>query len=141
MFDELIVQLRRDEGCVLHAYEDTMGLLTIGVGRLIDKRRGGGISMVEAAYLLTNDLNKVDRELQERLPWVVTLSHARRGVIQAMAFQLGVNGLLGFENTLKMIEQGEYDKAARAMLQSRWATQTPERAHRLSEQMRTNTWK
>jgi lysozyme len=140
MYDELTVQLRRDEGERLSAYADSLGWLTIGIGRLIDSRKGGGITREESAYLLRNDIAKVDRQLQERLPWVVTLSPARRGALQNMAFQLGINGLLGFKNTLVMIEQGEYAKAADAMLKSKWAEQTPERAKRLSRQMLTDTW-
>lgn len=140
LIDELTVQLRRDEGEVLHEYKDSLGFSTIGVGRLIDKRKGGGITREEAAYLLRNDLNKVDLQLQERLPWTVTLSEPRRGVLLNMAFQMGVDGLMGFKNTLTMIEQGEYAKAASNMLLSRWAQQTPERAERLAKQMRMDIW-
>lgn len=140
LLDQLTVQLRRDEGERLHAYPDHLGFLTIGIGRLIDERKGGGITREEAAYLLRNDVAKVDRALQQRLPWIGTLSEARRGVLMNMAFQMGVDGLLGFRNTLTMIEQGEYERAAEGMLQSRWAQQTPERAHRLARQMRTDAW-
>jgi lysozyme len=57
-----------------------------------------------------------------------------------MSFQLGVDGLLGFKNTLKMIEQRNYEAAAAGMLNSLWAKQTPERANRMAEQMRTGIW-
>lgn len=140
LIDELTVQLRRDEGERLQAYRDHLGYLTIGIGRLIDERRGGGISREESAYLLRNDIARIDRALQDRLPWIVTLSPARRGVLMNMAFQMGVDGLLGFRNTLTMIEQGEYERAAVGMLNSKWAQQTPERAHRLARQMRTDAW-
>lgn len=39
---KLTAQLRRDEGEKLYAYQDTLGYWTIGIGRLIDRRRGGG---------------------------------------------------------------------------------------------------
>jgi lysozyme len=140
MFDDLITQLRRDEGFVSHAYRDSLGFWTIGIGRLIDQKKGGGITNEEAAYLLRNDIEKVDKQLQSRIPWVVTLSPARRGVLQNMAFQMGIDGLIRFKNTLVMIEQREYAKAAAAMLDSTWAKQTPERAQRLSKQMATDVW-
>jgi lysozyme len=140
MFDELTVQLRRDEGEVLHAYRDHLGFLTIGIGRLIDPRKGGGITREEAALLLRNDMQKVDRQLQQRFPWVVTLSPARRGVLMNMAFQMGIDGLNNFKKTLTMIEQGEYQKASVEMLESAWARQTPERAKRLAKQMATDVW-
>lgn len=133
-------QLRRDEGEKLYAYRDHLGYLTIGVGRLIDKRKGGGISKEESAILLANDIRCKTSELVERLPWVKQLSPARRGVLINMAFQMGVDGLLGFKNTLQMIKEGRYEEASRAMLNSLWAQQTPERAVRLARQMATDKW-
>lgn len=137
---ELTAQLRRDEGEKLHAYQDHLGYWTIGVGRLIDPRKGGGISRAESAMLLANDIDQTMRELLRREPWIGTLSLPRQGVLINMAFQMGVDGLLKFKNTLKMIEQGEYEKASEAMLQSLWAQQTPNRAYRLSRQMRLDAW-
>lgn len=140
LIQNLTAQLRRDEGEVLHAYQDHLGFWTIGIGRLIDKRRGGGLTRDEAAYLLNNDIVKVTAAVRARLPWFDELTEARQGVLANMAFQMGVEGLLGFRNTLGMIERGEYAAAADAMLQSKWAQQTPQRAARLAEQMRTGVW-
>ncbi len=140
MKDKLVKQLRRDEGEVLHAYEDHLGFLTIGIGRLIDKRKGGGISQEEAAYLLNNDIDTRTAELERRIPWFKGLDDARKGVLLNMAFQLGVDGLLAFKNTLKEVQDGNYSKASEMMLLSKWATQTPERAKRLAKQMETGEW-
>lgn len=137
---ELTKQLRRDEGEVLSAYTDHLGYLTIGVGRLIDKRKGGGITAEESAYLLSNDIDKRQAELLRRAPWMAQLDQARFGVMLNMAFQMGVDGLLGFRNTLAMVKAGDYSGAAAGMLQSKWATQTPARAQRLSKQMKSGAW-
>lgn len=137
---EITQQLRRDEGEVLHAYQDHLGYWTIGIGILIDKRKGGGITAEESEYLFRNRLNAKRDELRRRLPWFDKLDEARQGVLLNMAFQMGVEGLLGFKNTLAMIERGDYDAASEGMLQSKWADQTPERAVRLAEQMRTGVW-
>lgn len=133
-------QLRLDEGEVLHAYEDHLGYLTIGIGRLIDKRKGGGITHEESTYLLRNDIIRRVQAVRQALPWFDQLSVTRQGVLLNMSFQMGVPGLLGFKNTLKLVQEGRYDEAADAMLRSKWATQTPDRAKRLSEQMRTDVW-
>lgn len=138
---ELSKQLERDEGRVRHAYQDHLGYWTIGVGRLIDARRGGGLSNDEIDYLLANDIRKVQREVYRNLPWAKELSPARQGVLLAMAFQMGIAGLMGFRNTLATIERGDYQRAGDEMLMSKWATQTPKRAKRLSEQMKTGEWK
>lgn len=137
--DKLVAQLKRDEGTVLHAYQDHLGYWTIGTGRLIDIR-GGGITPEEAEYLLSNDIDTRFAQLSKRIPWFDTLSSARQGVLMNMAFQLGIGGLLAFKNTLRLVEVGDYTGASREMLNSAWAKQTPERAKRLSEQMRTNEW-
>jgi lysozyme len=133
-------QLRRDEGEVLHAYQDSLGYWTIGIGILIDKRKGGGLRPEESVFVFENRLRLVNEELDKRIPWIGKLDPVRRGVLINMAFQMGVGGLLGFENTLAMIEKGDYQGAAKGMLNSLWAKQTRARAQRLSNQMRTGEW-
>jgi lysozyme len=133
-------QIRFDEGEVLHAYTDTMGWLTIGVGRLIDQRKGGGISKDESEYLLRNDINSRVAALQSRISWFNGLDDARKGVLLNMSFQMGVEGLMGFHTTLARIKEGDCIGAAESMMQSKWATQTPARAKRLAQQMRTGKW-
>lgn len=137
---EITRLLRGDESEVLHEYKDHLGFSTIGIGRLIDKRKGGGITPEESAYLLANDIARKTAELDKRLPWWMSLDDARRGVLLSMAFQMGVDGLLGFKNTLAMIQTGDYAGAAKGMLNSLWAKQTPERAKRMAEQMRVGIW-
>jgi lysozyme len=140
MNQNLIKQLRDEEGEVLSAYQDHLGFWTIGVGRLIDKRKGGGITKEESEYLLSNDISKVNAQLDINMPWWRQLDEPRQAVLQGMAFQMGIAGLLGFKNTLKMIESGDYEGAGKGMLNSLWAKQTPARAKRMSEQMRTGEW-
>ena len=140
MSQNLIRQLRDEEGEVLHVYKDHLGYDTIGVGRLLDRRKGGGITREESEYLLSNDIAKVNAQLDANIPWWRNLDEPRQAVLQGMAFQMGIAGLLGFKNTLKMIEAGDYEAAGKGMLNSLWAKQTPGRANRMSKQMRTGEW-
>lgn len=140
MINDSYSQLKRDEGEVLHAYQDHLGYWTIGIGILIDKRKGGGLRPEESEFIFRNRLKLLDAELSDRLPWISRLDPARKGVLINMAFQMGVTGLLGFKNTLAMIEAGRYQDAAKGMLESKWAKQTPARAQRLSNQMATGQW-
>ena len=142
MIEQLTAQLRRDEGVKAAAYQDHLGFLTIGVGRLIDSRKlGAGLRPDEIDYLLKNDINDRVAALTKALPWFSVLDDARRGVLVNMAFQLGTAGLLEFSYTLGLVRDGKYAEAAMQMLKSRWAGQTPERAKRLAEQMKTGEWK
>jgi lysozyme len=141
MKTELAKQLRGDEDTKPCVYQDHLGYWTIGVGRLVDSRKpGAGLRPDEITYLLNNDIDDRIDALTRKLPWFQDLDDARKGVLLNMSFQMGVDGLLGFKNTLELIRQGKYENAAAAMLESLWATQTPARAKRLSEQMRTGLW-
>ena len=133
-------QLVREEGSIAHAYQDSLGYWTIGVGRLIDARKGGRLRQSEIDLLLDNDIADVRQSLTASLPWVATLSEPRQAVLIGMAFQMGVVGVLAFTQTLAAVRDAHYDHAALLMLQSQWAKQTPERAQRLSRQMASNEW-
>jgi lysozyme len=138
---ELARQLKGDEGVRKCAYADHLGYLTVGVGRLIDSRKpGAGLRDDEITYLLNNDIDDRINAVGKALPWFQNLDDVRKGCLLNMAFQLGTDGLLGFKNTLALIRDGKYAEAAEAMLLSRWAEQTPARAKRLSEQMRSGQW-
>lgn len=141
MIDLLTRQLNGDEGRRRHVYPDSMGLWTIGVGRLVDDRRpGSGLRDDEMDYLLANDIKDRMTALERRIPGFAKLDEARKGVLLNMAFQMGVDGLLEFRRTLTLVGMGKYDAAADQMQQSLWAKQTPERAQRMATQMRTGVW-
>ena len=130
-------ELLRDEGFRRAAYRDHLGYWTIGIGRMIDKRRGGGISRDEAAYLLTVDIDKIEIALDKRIPWWRNASSKQQRALVNMAFQMGVGGLMKFKRTLAMAKRGDWNQAATNALKSRWARQTPTRAKRVAAMMRS----
>jgi lysozyme len=99
-----------------------------------------GISQDEANVLLGNDIDKAESALRSALPWTVNLDDARVGVLVNMTFNMGINTMLKFKDTLAHIQAGNYDAAATGMLSSQWARQVGARAQRLAEQMRTGQW-
>lgn len=127
--------LKQDEGEVLHAYQDHLGYWTIGYGRLIDKRRGGGITQREAEFLLDNDISRVVEQLAARTDFLSHPEEVQHALIN-MAFQLGVNGLMGFRKMWAHLDNHDYEAAADEALDSRWATQTPKRAQRVTDLIR-----
>ena len=130
----LIAELERDEGRVLHAYQDHLGFWTLGIGRLIDKRKGGGISNEEADYLKANDIRRIQSTLDARYPWWRKLSPVRQRAMQNMAFQLGVAWPDVFKNSAALIQAGNFAEAGKALRQSLWHKQTPERSERVIRQ-------
>lgn len=141
MTTNIVRQLNGDEDRRRQVYRDSLGFWTIGVGRLVDPSKpGSGLRDSEMDFMLANDIEDRVRALSARLPWFLNLDEARQGVLINMSFQLGVEGLLAFVNTLKLVAAGQYAEAARAMMQSKWARQTPERAERLARQMTTGEW-
>ena len=137
---DLKSQLLREEGAESCAYQDSLGYWTIGVGRLIDSRKGGGLSNDEIDFLLENDIKAKTHEVLLALPWMPRLSEPRQAVLIGMAFQMGIGGLLKFKRMLGSIEDGQYVKAAEEMIKSRWAKQTFGRAARMAKQMETGEW-
>jgi len=135
----LIKELERDEGRVLHAYQDGLGFWTIGIGRLIDKRKGGGISNAEADYLKANDIARFKRDLDQHAPWWRDLDPVRQRVIQNLAFNLGADGLVKkWPNTVSLIRKGDYAGAASAMRNNGvWIGQVKDRGRRLAAMMET----
>tara|TARA_B100002003_G_scaffold189273_1_gene178037 strand:- start:3702 stop:4124 length:423 start_codon:yes stop_codon:yes gene_type:complete len=126
-------QLERHEGLRLKPYLDTVGKLTVGYGRNLEDV---GISRDEADFMLDNDIDQVERQL-ETVDEYRDLDPVRQTVIANMAFNLGFAGLMGFKNMWSAIDRRDWDRAAKEMLNSKWARQVGVRAVELSEIMRT----
>lgn len=142
MIDEAAITRRliADEGEVLHVYPDSMGYLTLGVGRLVDARKGGGISQDESRYLLRNDIARKTAECEARFEWWPLIDAVRQQALICMAFQLGVEGITGFHDMCAALSRGDYVRASIEMLNSTWARQTPSRAQRMAKIMHSGQW-
>jgi lysozyme len=144
-------QLKRHEAFRARKYYCSAGFLTIGYGYNLEGNylrlpeyelqvlKQDGIKQSRAEELLKAVVASVERDLYKALPWIVRLNEARQAVLINMAYNLkgNVSGLLKFKRTLALIEHGDYDNAADAMMQSKWADDVKSRAVELSKQMRT----
>ena len=134
MNEELRKMLIRQEGNRLKPYADTVGKMTIGVGRNLTDV---GISEIESFILLDNDIRKAENDLYSTLPWTYGLDEARKVVLLNMTFNMGISGLLKFKNLLIAVQLGSWEKASDEMLDSLWAKQVGKRAAELSNIMLT----
>lgn len=131
---QLVADLERDEGVRAFPYTDTVGKLTIGVGRNLTDR---GLTADEIRYLLQNDIAIAIDDLNRGIPWWERLDGVRRQVLVNMCFNLGWPRLHGFVRTLAAIRRGDYVAAAQGMRESLWAQQVGARAERLAQMMET----
>lgn len=139
MINSIEELLEFEEGSIPHAYQDSEKYWTIGIGRLIDKRKGGKLSQDEIMYLLKNDIAKRREYLNKKFKWFSQLDEVRQAVVISMVFQTGgLESWPGFCNAMAM---RDYLKAADEMLDSKVAReQAPKRWQRQAEMMRTGKW-
>jgi lysozyme len=121
----LIDTLVRHEGLRRLAYEDSVGVLTIGVGRNIEEV---GLSDDEIYYLLKNDIRRCETELDNSFRWYKDLDQVRQEAMINLCFNLGITRLRKFKLALRAMEAKDYEDAADEFLDSLWATQVGQRA-------------
>lgn len=112
------------------------GKLTIGYGTLLD---GVGLSQDEATSLLMARLEPARAHL-EQWSWYGKLAQPRQAALIDMVYQLGRSGFDQFVNLIDACRDGLFDQAAVAVMASLYARQTPARARRNAELLRSGTW-
>ncbi len=136
---KLAKDLKKHEGFMPHAYRDVLGFSTIGYGRLIDQRLGGGITEDEADFLLENDIIRVENDLDREFPWWRKHPENVQRAMANMCFNLGIKKFKAFKNTIALIKAGSYNEAADNALKSLWAKQVGNRAVEVTDLLRKVT--
>lgn len=126
-----------EEGRVAHVYLDSENYWTIGVGCLVDARRGGGLCDEAIDVQLEHDL-KAARACAAKLAGWDRCNEVRQAVLVSMCFQLG--DLIGWPKFKAALASGDFETAAAEGLDSLWAKQTPKRAQRQMAMLRTGEW-
>lgn len=129
---EIKAEIISEEGFSPYAYSDSLGYMTIGYGRCIDKRKGSGISRYEAGVLLENDIRAALIFLKQDISFFDSLPDGVARALVNMAYQLGLAGVLRFKKMLAAMEKKDWKEAAAQALDSEWAKQTPARAKRIA---------
>ena len=135
---DLLQRIEQEEGYRSHLYQCSEGYWTIGIGYNIEER-GLPDDIIRDLYM--RDLESAIREAADLdVPDEFIADAPRFSVLVAMVFQMGLTRVRGFRNMLAAIREGDYEKAAEEMLDSRWARQTPGRANREANIMRTGRY-
>jgi len=129
------MSIKQHEGLRLKAYQDTVGVWTIGYGTNLQE--------LEITPMLAEDLLQrgLDTAINDAETWAGedtwdALSATRKAVLIDMAYNMGLPTLMQFKNTRRHLQAGEYDDVAEHMLDSKWARQVGQRAQTLAQQMR-----
>lgn len=152
----LTADISQDEGLRLRAYPDPLSDIakarelglsakglkgdpwTCGYGCTgPDIHEGTAWTVEEAKRRRDARIAEAVSDLDRHAPWWRSLCDARQDVLANMAYQMGWGRLSKFHMMLAAAMAHKYEDAARHMLDSRWAKQTPARAERLARQLRT----
>lgn len=132
MSDQLRAMLIRQEGLRLKPYRDSVGKLTIGVGRNLED---DGIGESEAYLLLDNDIIKHTLDAQ-KIPFFSSLDPVRQDVLISLTFNMGLPRLFGFKLMLGALQIHDWQEAAKQLLDSKYAQQVGNRAQELAQMIR-----
>ena len=136
--NRLMKSVKAHEGYRNKVYLDSLGKRTVGYGHLCvedhweDNRE---YTVPELARVLEADLNNAIQGAEELCSDCPDLRDQAKEIIVEMVFQLGKTGVSKFRNMWKALKVPDYPTAAKEMLDSRWAKQTPNRAKEMSDHM------
>jgi len=131
---DLKQQLLTHEGLRLKPYTDTVGKVTIGVGRNLTDV---GISQDEAFTLLEHDVDRAVAACAQ-YAWFGTLNQVRQFAIVDLMFNLGATKFKSFKLMIAALERGDWATAAGQLRSSAWAHQVqPARRDRIVHQIAT----
>ena len=96
--------LMEHEGEVLHAYQDSEGFWTIGIGHLIDNRKHGYIPQRMSRELFEMDVNHAEWLARTTFEWFDGLDEVRQDVVIMLVFNMGVEGVRTFNLMIEAIK-------------------------------------
>jgi len=134
MSESLRAMLVRHEGIRLLPYTDTVGKLTIGIGRNLTDN---GITLAEADIMFDHDVSLAVAKLRTIFPGFDQFFEARQNALISMMFNLGATRFCKFRKMIAAIESGDWQAAAGEMRNSLWASQLPGRVAELAKMVET----
>lgn len=141
--DRLKAHLRVAEGFRGRPYLDTVGVWTIGYGHALS-RTLSRYDVANLEWTREDAERQLDRDVATAIHdaasfgWWLTLDPVRQAVIVELCFNLGRTRFAKFTKTIAAIQNREWQKAARELLNSRWAAQVgPRRSQRLARMLET----
>lgn len=130
--------IAQNEGIRLTAYDDSLGVKTIGVGFNLEKAGAkdrietlgydydsvfAGISSLtldDVMTLLSEDVDIAIDEVRRVIPGFDTMSPTRRMAFIDMTFNMGATRLAGFKRMIAALKRKDFNTAADEAQDSKW---------------------
>jgi GH24 family phage-related lysozyme (muramidase) len=140
--DNLINQIKADEGVVYEIYNDHLGYATFGVGHLIKNTDpeahlevGSLVTKERVDACLVDDLHTAVVECRVLYPWFMSAPQEAKEILINMMFNMGRPRLSKFKNFNRELEHQDWRQAAVEGRDSLWYRQVTKRAERLMTRM------
>lgn len=134
---DAINDIQRDENCRLEAYQDGLGVWTIGYGHTRGVKSGDTCTLMQAVIWLADDIGIAEGDLDRHAPWWNSAPNpVKRGLLN-MSFNLGWTRLSQFKKMLEAGEARRYSVMADEAEASRWAHQVGDRDLRIAALFRS----
>ena len=124
--------LIKHEGYEGHPYSDSVGKVTIGIGRNLTDR---GVLPTEIDMMFDHDVDYFFNFLSDKFVWFPKLNEARQIALVDMCF-MGTKTFMQFEKMIAALEMGDYERAAEEITNSKYAGEVGQRAIDLSNIIR-----
>ena len=141
--DVFRARLEEDEGYEEKTYRDTTGHLTYGYGHKVlpgepeyDQPVGTPVPKEKIEATFQKDMEDALDDARSVFSGFDELPRTAQVAIASMAFQMGRQDLAGFKKFKAAVEAEDWETASKEMLDSKWATQTPNRAERLASSVK-----
>jgi GH24 family phage-related lysozyme (muramidase) len=153
--NDLVEMISRHEGLRNFAYDDSLGVRTIGVGFNLERSDAkekiselglnfsevysgkSEISNSQAYFLMNEDIKNSTLDAKKYIGKDFdNLPLDAKHVLIDMSYNLGYSRLSKFKNFRKEILEGDFDGAAEEMIDSKWYGQVGNRSKELVEIMR-----
>ena len=105
--EEGISLIKHFEGCGLEAYQDSIGIWTIGYGTIKGVKEGDQINQDEAEHLLQEEMPEYEGYINEMVN--VPLEQNQFDALCSWVFNLGPTNLQS-STLLKVLNEGKYDE-------------------------------
>jgi lysozyme len=102
---EGIELIKKFEGCELEAYQDSVGVWTIGYGHIKNVKEGDSINRDEAEHLLEEELPEYEGYINDMVK--VPLNQCQFDALCAWVYNLGPTNL-NDSTLLKLLNAGDY---------------------------------